>query len=63
MNGLIRSRKFWLMVTAVVTAAGGAVTGEITWAQAITATITALLVNIGAITAEDVASKSGSNAK
>lgn len=57
MNGLLRSRKFWLTFTAVIGAAGAAYTGEITWAQAIQASVAAIAANVLGIAVEDAGAK------
>jgi len=41
MKGIWKSRKFWATLAAAATAVGGAIAGEITWAQAIQAVLVA----------------------
>ncbi len=58
MNALLKSRKFKLTLAAALAAAAGALTGEITWGQALAGMIPVVLANIFGIAWEDVAAKS-----
>ena len=53
MKSLLISRKFNLTIAAVLGAVAGAVSGEMTWSQAIFASIGAIAVNVFGIAYED----------
>lgn len=57
MKSLLKSRKFWLTVTAVLGSIGAASTGEVSWSQALTASVGAIMANVLGIAVEDAAGK------
>ena len=59
MKRLVRSRKFWLTVTAIIGAIGTAATGEMTWGQAIQIGVGAIAANILGIAVEDAGAMIG----
>jgi len=53
LKGLLVSRKFWSLVTALVAVAAGYFTGEVAIWQAVQAVVAALAVYTGSVALED----------
>lgn len=57
MKGIFTSRKFWATLAAIASSVGAVVAGEITWAQAIAAIVTATTAYTVATGVQKIGSK------